>query len=126
MDKEKNKSQQIANIIQEYVDIEKQHQDDLKLLKKEFPKSIVGYSDHSPENISAIAAVALGAMVIEKHITLDKKTHGPDHAFALRHQEYRDDTCKLLYDADSSHRHTRVDVCEFQNCFPLLSSERVQ
>ena len=31
----KNKSQQIADIIQEYVDIEKQHQDDLKLLKKE-------------------------------------------------------------------------------------------
>ena len=31
-----NKSQKIANIIQEYVDIEKQHQDDLKLLKKEF------------------------------------------------------------------------------------------
>ena len=31
----KNKSQQIANIIQEYVDIEKQHQVDLKLLKKE-------------------------------------------------------------------------------------------
>ena len=31
----KNKSQQIANIIQEYVDIEKQHQDDLNLLKKE-------------------------------------------------------------------------------------------
>ena len=30
-----NKSQKIANIIQEYVDIEKQHQDDLKLLKKE-------------------------------------------------------------------------------------------
>ena len=43
----------------------------------------VGYSDHSPENISAIAAVALGAKVIEKHITLDKKTQGPDHAFAL-------------------------------------------
>ena len=31
----KNQSQQIANVIQEYVDIEKQHQDDLKLLKKE-------------------------------------------------------------------------------------------
>ena len=31
----KNQSQQIANIIQEYVDIEKQHQEDLKLLKKE-------------------------------------------------------------------------------------------
>ena len=32
---QKYKSQQITNIIQEYVDIEKQHQDDLKLLKKE-------------------------------------------------------------------------------------------
>ena len=32
---QKYKSQEIANVIQEYVDIEKQHQDDLKLLKKE-------------------------------------------------------------------------------------------
>ena len=31
----KNKSQDIANVIQEYVDIEKKHQNDLKLLKKE-------------------------------------------------------------------------------------------
>ena len=43
----------------------------------------VGYSDHSPENISAIAAVTLGATVVEKHITLDKNAHGPDHPFAL-------------------------------------------
>ena len=43
----------------------------------------VGYSDHSPENVSAVAAVTLGATVIEKHITLDKTTKGPDHPFAL-------------------------------------------
>ena len=43
----------------------------------------VGYSDHSPENVCAIAAVTLGATVIEKHITLDKNAHGPDHPFAL-------------------------------------------
>ena len=43
----------------------------------------VGYSDHSPSNYSAFGAVALGATVIEKHITLDRSLHGPDHAFAL-------------------------------------------
>jgi N,N'-diacetyllegionaminate synthase len=43
----------------------------------------VGYSDHSPSNFSAVAAVTLGANVIEKHITLDKTTPGPDHPFAL-------------------------------------------
>ena len=43
----------------------------------------VGFSDHSPENVCAIAAVTLGATVIEKHITLDKTYQGPDHIFAL-------------------------------------------
>lgn len=39
----------------------------------------VGYSDHSLGATAAIAAVALGAMVIEKHITFDKRAAGPDH-----------------------------------------------
>ena len=47
----------------------------------------VGYSDHSSENISAIAAVTLGATVIEKHITMDKNALGPDHPFALEPKE---------------------------------------
>lgn len=38
-----------------------------------------GYSDHTVENEAAVAAVALGATVIEKHVTLDKYMSGPDH-----------------------------------------------
>jgi N,N'-diacetyllegionaminate synthase len=47
----------------------------------------VGYSDHSPKIHTSIAAVTLGATVIEKHITLDKTTLGPDHHFALEPKE---------------------------------------
>jgi len=44
----------------------------------------VGFSDHSLEPIiGPVAAVALGAMIIEKHFTLHKKLPGPDHSFAL-------------------------------------------
>ena len=43
-----------------------------------------GLSDHSAHPIYApVAAVALGATVIEKHFTLDKRLPGPDHAFAM-------------------------------------------
>ena len=43
----------------------------------------VGYSDHTQSNTACIAAVALGACVIEKHLTLDKKLAGPDHSCSL-------------------------------------------
>lgn len=47
----------------------------------------VGYSDHSTGIHAALAAVALGATVIEKHLTLDKSMAGPDHAASLEPQE---------------------------------------
>jgi N-acetylneuraminate synthase/N,N'-diacetyllegionaminate synthase len=40
----------------------------------------VGYSDHTPGIEVAVAAAALGATVIEKHLTLDRGAAGPDHA----------------------------------------------
>ena len=43
----------------------------------------VGFSDHSLGVVNSVAAVALGACIVEKHITLDRKTPGPDHYFAL-------------------------------------------
>ena len=43
----------------------------------------VGYSDHSAGIAIAIAAVARGACVLEKHFTLDRKLPGPDHAASL-------------------------------------------
>jgi N,N'-diacetyllegionaminate synthase len=47
----------------------------------------VGYSDHTPGIDIAIAAVALGAEVIEKHLTLDRSLPGPDHAASLEPSE---------------------------------------
>lgn len=49
----------------------------------------VGYSDHTPGIEAPIAAVALGADVLEKHFTLDKAMAGPDHAASLDPGELR-------------------------------------
>lgn len=48
----------------------------------------VGYSDHTPGTDVAVAAVALGACMIEKHITLDKALPGPDHFASLEPKEF--------------------------------------
>jgi len=47
----------------------------------------VGYSDHTPGIEVALAAVALGACVIEKHFTLDRSLPGPDHRASLEPDE---------------------------------------
>lgn len=47
----------------------------------------VGYSDHTPGIEVPIAAVALGAVVIEKHFTLDRNLEGPDHKASLEPNE---------------------------------------
>lgn len=47
----------------------------------------VGYSDHTQGIEVAVAAVALGACVVEKHFTLDRKMEGPDHKASLEPSE---------------------------------------
>lgn len=49
----------------------------------------VGYSDHTPGIEVAIAAVAMGATVIEKHFTLDRNLPGPDHKASLEPEELK-------------------------------------
>ncbi len=48
----------------------------------------VGYSDHTPGIEVPVAAVALGATVIEKHLTLDRNLPGPDHKASLEPDEF--------------------------------------
>ncbi|HAR62802.1 MAG TPA: N-acetylneuraminate synthase [Candidatus Margulisbacteria bacterium] len=50
----------------------------------------VGYSDHVESNYACFAAVALGARVIEKHLTLDKNMSGPDHRASLDPKGFSD------------------------------------
>ena len=63
------------------------HPEDVNLLAmnammKEFPDLAVGYSDHTIGITACLGAVALGAKIIEKHFTFDKKAEGPDHVLS--------------------------------------------
>ena len=48
-----------------------------------------GFSDHTPDGVASIAAVALGAQYFEKHFTLNKTDKGPDHIFAIEPKEFK-------------------------------------
>lgn len=48
----------------------------------------VGYSDHTLGFEAAVAAVSMGAVVLEKHITLDKDMYGPDHRASMEPAEF--------------------------------------
>ncbi|SVB89870.1 uncharacterized protein METZ01_LOCUS242724, partial [marine metagenome] len=58
----------------------------MKTLESKF-QTKVGYSDHTNGSHVAIAAVALGASIIEKHFTLNKKLKGPDHSASMEPKE---------------------------------------
>lgn len=51
----------------------------MQTLMKEFPALDVGYSDHTLSPVACLCAVAMGARVIERHFTYDKRAAGPDH-----------------------------------------------
>jgi N,N'-diacetyllegionaminate synthase len=61
----------------------------MQQIKKDFDVA-VGYSDHTKGIEVPIAAVALGASVIEKHFTLDRNMEGPDHKASLEPDELRE------------------------------------
>lgn len=60
----------------------------LPVLKTRFQRE-VGFSDHTNGDVAAIVAVALGATIIEKHLTLDRSLPGPDHKASLDPDGFR-------------------------------------
>lgn len=61
----------------------------INTLKKEFPQLTIGYSDHTLGVDSCIFAAVMGAKVIEKHFTYDKKADGPDHMLSATQDEMK-------------------------------------
>jgi len=61
----------------------------IETLRREFDVPI-GLSDHSIGPAAAIAAVVLGAVIIEKHFTVDRTLPGPDHAMSTEPAEFTD------------------------------------
>ena len=57
-------------------------------MARDLPGVSIGYSDHSLGIEAPLACVALGATVIEKHLTLDRTMPGPDHAASLEPAEF--------------------------------------
>lgn len=51
---------------------------------------VLGLSDHTTDNITAISSIALGASIIEKHVTLDRAGGGPDDSFSLEAKELKE------------------------------------
>lgn len=50
----------------------------------------VGHSDHTPDIYTSIAAVVMGAVLIEKHFTIDRRLRGPDYEVSLEPSEFKE------------------------------------
>ncbi len=62
----------------------------LNKYKQMYPNVLLGLSDHTPGHSTTLGSIALGARVIEKHFTDDNNQEGPDHAFAMNPQSWRE------------------------------------
>ena len=85
----------------------------VKVLKEEFDVE-VGLSDHTLTDTAAIAAVALGASVIEKHFTLTRLDKGPDSEFSIEPEELKNlianlyDCCKAT--REKNFKRSKVEI----------------
>lgn len=62
----------------------------LKTYAERFPDAILGLSDHTFGHATVLGAIALGAVVFEKHFTDDNSREGPDHKFAMNPETWRE------------------------------------
>ena len=61
----------------------------IPILKKKFPSAVIGLSDHSLGIETSLAAISLGARIIEKHFTINKAWSGPDNIISITPNELK-------------------------------------
>ena len=62
----------------------------LKTFSLYFPDMVLGLSDHTPGFTTVLGAISLGARIIEKHFTDDKRRSGPDHPFSMDPKDWKE------------------------------------
>lgn len=62
----------------------------LRLYAERYPDAVLGLSDHTHGDVTVLGAIALGARIIEKHFTDDNGRTGPDHAFSMTPDSWRE------------------------------------
>ena len=80
--------------------------DYIKKLKRNFPKALIGYSDHSKGIIPCFSAISKGAKIIEKHFTDTKKRNGPDIICSMDPKELNHlvQGSKIIYNSNGEDR----------------------
>ena len=66
------------------------HLNVINTLRQMYPSMVLGLSDHTPQHATVLGAVALGASMIEKHFTDNVSRPGPDHAFSMDPETWRE------------------------------------
>ena len=88
---QKNKKICFMNCTSEYPPIYKDiNLGFIPIMKKKYKQIIIGHSDHTNRIETSIAAVALGAKIIEKHVYLDNKNYGPDRDVSISFSQFKE------------------------------------
>lgn len=83
-------------------------------------KVVVGLSDHTISNTSAIVATSFGAKIIEKHFILDKSIGGPDSSFSLDVKEFSN-MVKVVRETESAVGEINYDLSKKQKAGKIFS-----
>ena len=80
-------------------------------IRKHFPNTVMGLSDHSVGNFTSFAAIPLGASILEKHFTSDKKWSGPDIQVSIDPKELHELIIgsKAIYESLGGHKTILVE-----------------
>lgn len=69
--------------------VEELHLERINTLKSIYPEAVIGYSGHEVGLWTSLCAVAMGARIIERHITLDRAMKGSDHSASVEPQGFK-------------------------------------